>query len=263
MALVPRWIRDLAGAWVFYSVLPGWPAPEPRFERIARFAPWIGLVIGTLQAALWCTLQALGWPPLAQVSAVLVLAVWVTGGLHLDGVMDAADGLAAGQERCLEAMDDSRVGASGVQALMVVVLLQGASLLALATTLPELTPGLLVASGFWGRCSPLSAMLRFPYLRAEGTAAFHRENLRGRGELLPAFGAVLLGLVVMIPVAALRPLLVTLPCGVLASWWVAAWFGRRLGGHTGDTYGACVVWTETFMLALLAILLPPLISAAG
>jgi len=41
----PAWLRDLAGAWIFYSVLPAWPGIAPRFERIARFAPCIGLVL--------------------------------------------------------------------------------------------------------------------------------------------------------------------------------------------------------------------------
>ena len=118
----PNWLRDLAGAWVFYSVLPGWPWPVPRFERIARFAPWIGAVIGGLMAALWLLLSALNWPPVAIAPAVLALGLWLTGGLHLDGLMDTADGLGAGHSRCLEAMDDSRVGASGVQAAFIALL---------------------------------------------------------------------------------------------------------------------------------------------
>ena len=31
---------------------------------------------------------------------------------------------------------------------------------------------------------------------------------------------------------------------------VPLWFGRRLGGHSGDTYGACVEWSETLALLL-------------
>ncbi|MEA5410639.1 adenosylcobinamide-GDP ribazoletransferase, partial [Synechococcus sp. BA-120 BA3] len=114
----PPWLRDLAGAWIFYSVLPAWPAPAPRFERIARFAPWIGAVLGALQGLLWWALEG-RVPLLAQVALVLALGLWLSGGLHMDGVMDSADGLAAG-DRCLEAMADSRVGASGVQALALV-----------------------------------------------------------------------------------------------------------------------------------------------
>ena len=78
------WLRDLSGAWIFYSVLPAWPGIEPRFTRIARFAPWIGAVLGGLQGALWAALEG-RVPALAQVGLTLALAVWLSGGLHMDG----------------------------------------------------------------------------------------------------------------------------------------------------------------------------------
>jgi adenosylcobinamide-GDP ribazoletransferase len=253
--MAPLWIRDFAGAWVFYTVLPGWPRLQPRFERIARFAPWIGLVIGSLQALLWLLLEALGWSPLSLVLAVISFGAWLTGGLHLDGVMDTGDGLAAGRDRCLEAMDDSRVGASGVLALLLVLALLVAALLTLAQHQPSLVPLVLPVVAFWGRCSPLWAMLGFPYLREEGTASFHRTHARSGQELIPAAAVVGLGLVVLLPWPQWRGLLISVPCGLLAAWGVATWLGRRLGGHTGDTYGASVVWTETLTLVLLALLL--------
>ena len=120
------WLGDLAGAWIFYSVLPLPPGITPRFERIARFAPWVALAIGGLEALLWWLLTGAGLVP--QLALVLALGSWLSGGLHLDGAMDTADGLAAGPKRCLEAMDDSRVGASGVQALLQLLLLRVAGL---------------------------------------------------------------------------------------------------------------------------------------
>ena len=118
----PCWLADLAGAWIFYTVLPAWPWPPPRFRRIARFAPWIGLLIGSSQAALWWVLTELGWSPIALAPLVLAVGIWLSGGLHHDGLMDTADGLAAGVERRLIAMEDSRVGASGVLALVMLLL---------------------------------------------------------------------------------------------------------------------------------------------
>ncbi|MED5469391.1 MAG: adenosylcobinamide-GDP ribazoletransferase, partial [Cyanobacteriota bacterium] len=147
----PLWLRDLAGAWIFYSVLPAWPGLKPRFERIARFAPWIGLVLGGLQSFLWLVLIRADWPTSSVALLVIGLGPWLSGGLHLDGLMDTADGLAAGRERCLQAMDDSCVGASGVQALLVVVLLQIAAL----PRLGSLAPLALLIAAFWGRCAPL------------------------------------------------------------------------------------------------------------
>lgn len=252
----PPWLRDLAGAWIFYSVLPAWSAPAPRFERIARFAPWIGAVLGALQALLWWGLEG-RVPQVAQVALVLALGLWLSGGLHMDGVMDSADGLAAG-DRCLEAMADSRVGASGVQALVLVLLLRTAALALLGAAAPMA----LVWAAVCGRVAPLPAMAWFPYLRPGGSAAFHR-----------AHGAALA--VELRPTLLLLPLLLLLPWPGLASWPVLAGLvalvpalfvpvalGRRLGGHSGDTYGACVEWSESFGLLLIAAALR-LAAAAG
>jgi adenosylcobinamide-GDP ribazoletransferase len=144
---------------VFYSVLPLPPGLQPRFERIARFAPWVGAVIGGLEAGLWQLLAAAGLLP--QLALVLAFDLWITGGLHLDGAMDTADGLAAGPRRCLEAMEDSRVGASGVQALVQLLALRLAGLALLAAA----APWALLWAAVWGRLSPLVAMQAFPYLR--------------------------------------------------------------------------------------------------
>lgn len=253
------WLRDLAGAWIFYSVLPAWPWPSPRFERIARFAPWIGLVIGGLQALLWLLLSAMNWSAESCALMVIALGAWLTGGLHVDGLMDTADGLAAGQERCLEAMDDSRVGASGVLALLLVVLLQAGALIRLGTW----GPLALVMAAVIGRIAPLAAMARFPYLRQGGTAAFHRRHWRGFWDWFPALVLVLLltiGVACAVPnsFVAVSFLLVL---GLAAALLMVECLGKRLGGHTGDTYGACLVWGETFTLFSSALLFPVLWGA--
>jgi adenosylcobinamide-GDP ribazoletransferase len=266
----PAWLRDWAGAWVFYSVLPPWPFIAPRFERIARFAPLVGLVLGGLQAVVW-GLTA-GWLPLAaQVALVLVLAVVLTGGLHLDGAMDTADGLGAGP-RALEAMKDSRVGAAGVQALLVVLLLRGAGLICLADGPALAAPVAMVWAAFWARASPLLAMQYFPYMREQGSAGFHRQHWQGLAkELRPVLLALLvLGAVLALGVvffgAGLRvahgaglglwgPLALGATLGVVPVVVVPFWFGRRLGGHSGDSYGACVEWSEALALLLMGLLL--------
>ena len=241
--LLPGWLGDLAGAWIFYSVLPLPPALTPRFERIARFAPWVGAVIGALEALLWLLLGWAGADRLAQVPLVIAFGVWISGGLHLDGAMDTADGLAAGPQRCLEAMDDSRVGASGVQALLQLLLLRVGGLALLGAA----APWALLWAAVWGRLAPLLAMQAFPYLReGSGTASFHRRHWRGLGpELLPAL--VVLGLlsgVTRWPEGWL---------GLLPALLVPWWLGRRLGGHSGDSYGACVEWTVSWSVLLMGV----------
>jgi len=252
------WLRDLNGAWIFYSVLPAWPGIAPRFTRIARFAPWIGAVLGGLQALLWAALEG-RVPLLAQVALTLALALWLSGGLHMDGAMDTADGLAAGERR-LEAMEDSRVGAAGAQALAQLLLLRAAALACLGAA----APAALVGAAIWGRVAPLLAMARFPYLRPGGTAAFHRLHWAGLAvELRPSL--VLLGVATGAAlVLGISPAWgVALLGGALPALVVPHWLGRRLGGHSGDSYGACVEWSECGALLLSALAVAVALAPAG
>ena len=253
----PGWLRDLAGAWIFYSVLPAWPGLTPRFARIARFAPLVGVVIGALQAGLWW--MTAGWLPAGvRVALVLALALVLSGGLHHDGALDTADGLAAGPARRLEAMGDSRVGAAAVQAALLLALLRGAGLLALAARVPLLGGWALVWAAFWGRLAPLLAMHAYPYLRPDGTAAFHRLHWRGlQRELQPSLllaGGLAAGLAFWTGRWVWSGLLMALP-GLLPALLVPRWLGERLGGHSGDSYGACVEWVECLSLLLSGLLL--------
>ena len=235
-------MADFAGAWVFYSVLPGLPRVEPSFQRIARFAPWLGLVLGLFQAGCWLLLTPLGWSSTALVPLLLAFGIWFSGGLHHDGLMDTADGLAAGGSRRLEAMEDSRVGASGVLALAMVLLIEMGSLIQLG---PQAPVALLLAA-IGGRAAPLWAMAHFDYLRLDGSAAFHRHHLRPGWDLLPLLP--LLGLLLFL--AGALPVVM----GALVALLIPEWLGRRLGGHTGDSYGASVVLSEAFILLVLALL---------
>lgn len=247
------WLGDLAGAWIFYTVLPAWPLVRPRFARIARFAPWIGVLLGAAQALLWLALEGRA-PALTQVALVVVLGSWLTGGLHADGAMDTADGLAAGP-RALAAMEDSRVGAAGVQAFAQVLLLKLAGVLCLAVLTPVGVAVALLWTGWGARIAPLLAMHAFPYLREAGTAGFHRQHRRGLlRELLPALLVLPLLLAALLPSWPRGQL--ALAAGLLAllpPLLVPVWIGRRLGGHSGDTYGACVEWSEALGLLLMGL----------
>ncbi len=203
----------------------------------------MAVVLGLLQAALWALLQG-RVPLLTQVALVLALGLLLSGGLHMDGAMDTADGLAAG-DRCLEAMRDSRIGASGAQALVLVLLLKAAALASLGAIVPVVLPW----AAFWSRVAPLVAIDRFPSLRPSGGGALHRRHWAGLAvELRPALLLLLLLRVATCsqgwPAAGLW--------GGLPAVLVPLWLGRRLGGHSGDSYGACVEWSESLALLLAA-----------
>lgn len=239
-------------AVAFYTCLPVPSSWALEFQSVARWAPLVGLIIGSLLSALDEGLRLLAMPVLVR--SALVVAIWIalTGGLHLDGAMDTADGLAVtDRQRRLQVMADSATGAFGAMAAIAVVLLK-------TTALSELTTlrwlALSLAAG-WGRWGQQVAIARYPYLKPTGKGAFHKSAIRSLWDVVPSL-LLLLGLC-LLPVLLLNNGAVTLvmASGSAIALLTAAWFNRALGGHTGDTYGAVVEWTEALFLLVLTMVL--------
>ncbi len=249
----PFWQRQgaaLAAAIAFYTCLPVPTSWTLAFRGMARLAPLIGLMIGGLLGLVDFGLQQLGMPVLTRSALVVVAWIALTGGLHLDGAMDTADGLAVQDpERRLEVMSDSLTGAFGAMAAIALVLLKTTAL----SDLESYRWLVLMAAAGWGRWGQLVAIISYPYLKAEGKGAIHKESIHSPNDLLP-------GLVLLLALSALQIFLarqtwilgagMAFGGGAIAVL-TGAWFNHKLGGHTGDTYGAIVEWTEALLLCLL------------
>jgi adenosylcobinamide-GDP ribazoletransferase len=101
-------------------------------------------------------------------------------------------------------------------------------------------------------------------MREQGSAGFHRQHWQGLAkELRPVlFALLVLGAVLALGVVFFGaglglwgPLALGATLGVVPVVVVPFWFGRRLGGHSGDSYGACVEWSEALALLLMGLLL--------
>jgi adenosylcobinamide-GDP ribazoletransferase len=244
-------LRQLGGALVFYTILP---LPQHwllEFTRIARWAPWMGALIGVILTLANLLLQHLSASDFFR--GVLVTALWIvlTGGLHLDGVMDTADGLAVPDpERRLAVMSDSRTGAYGAMAAIILVLLKVAAITDLSLTSPLWTIPI------WGRWAQWMAIARYPYLKAEGKGAFHRRSLALPQDLWPSLLLFLAVLSIALYQWPNQALLFTkaIAIGLGVSWGVSAWFNQRFNGMTGDIYGAITEWTEALILCSFSLL---------
>lgn len=247
---------SLLGAVTFYttiSVPAGW---RLEFQRIARWAPLMGLLVGGILGVVDTVLHQLGVPILTRSTVLVVCWIALTGGLHLDGAMDTADGLAVQDpKRRLDVMVDSATGAFGAMAAVAVLLLKTAALADIETNRWLV---LMVACG-WGRWGQVVAIAFYPYLKPTGKGAFHKQAMR-----IPQ--DILLGLFLLLGLCGFQVLLDQ--GSTLSAWTMAvggcaialmtgAWFHRKLGGHTGDTYGAVVEWTEALFLCLLTTPLTP------
>jgi adenosylcobinamide-GDP ribazoletransferase len=261
--------RDAAAAFQFLSRFPvkdgGDFSPE-LLHRSAAYYPLVGAAIGLAAAA--CAAGA-AWLLPAWPAAVITLILWVglTGGLHLDGWMDSADALLSyrSRERMLEIMKDSRVGAMGVLACVLLLLLKASLLAAWLEGSPVYGLPLLLLPPVWSRWYMVRAMARFPIARGKEGLAASFAGLPPSQERRALLCAALLTLAAAAAPMALGagggawPLQLAaaclvspaaMACGTLA----ARRISRRLGGLTGDVYGALNELLEAVLLLLLVLL---------
>ncbi|MEM8718437.1 MAG: adenosylcobinamide-GDP ribazoletransferase [Cyanobacteria bacterium P01_G01_bin.39] len=245
-------ITSLTSAVMFYTILPLPTEWSNNWSRIARWCPLIGLFIGLILAVIEVLLNFAGFPPLTRSTLVVITWVAITGGLHLDGAMDTADGLSVTDpQRRLEVMKDSHTGAFGAIAAIIILLLKTVALSEISLPIWFVLP---IAAG-WARWGQVWAIARYDYLRATGKGAFHRQNLRSPHD-------VLLGLIVLLSFVGfwftVSKLLwwqigVIVTVNMVIPLLTGYWLNQKLEGHTGDTYGAVVEWSEALILGFLTV----------
>ncbi len=194
----------------------------------------------------------IGGQPAGGIILVVILHLFITGGaFHEDGLADSVDALGGGYtiEKRLEIMKDSRIGTYGTVALVMALLLK----VALLAEAELIWLALLVAPAV-SRLTPLILMACLPYLTDPPDKSKSKPVADGfsRSRLLAAAGGFVLLLAaglslwqpLLIPAAITAVLLV-------AVFWGGSYLRSQLGGYTGDTLGAAVVFSE---LALLLVL---------
>jgi adenosylcobinamide-GDP ribazoletransferase len=224
-------VNSLRSAVAFLTVIPvaaGEGKPPARLGR--AYFPAVGAVLGLLAGAVFALVAAIATPMVGAVAAVGVLAA-LTGGLHLDGVADAADGLFGRGNRMerLEVMRDSRIGSFGAIALILVLVGDVAALSALT---PAGAIVALVVACALSRWAMLWVIAFLPYVRESGLGVAARGASRAFDLIL---GSSLAALVCVLDWR--RALLAVVLVGVSALV-VSGVARRRIGGATGDIYGA-------------------------
>jgi len=212
--------------------------------RSAIFFPMIGLILGSLLAVVNFLLMPFASAALLSVILVSLLA-FLTRGLHLDGVGDTFDGLGAGgdRDRMLSVMDDSHTGTFGLIAIVLVLFLKINALESLDVDRWRV----LLAAPILGRWAMVLLGYRSKAAKA-GLGSNLIDHLKTKHFLL----ATLLTLLLVAAIFRAN--------GIVMMAWVAvltiaikSYFHRRLGGVTGDTFGAVGELSETSVMVLLAL----------
>ena len=172
----------------------------------------------------------------------------------MDGLMDTFDGLYAGKDKFIKAMKDSRVGAFGVQAFILIILIQLASITKIGDKIIHILPICL----FWGRVSTLIYIDKFKYFNYKRKSFSHQKHWRGLNKelRLPILILILLGsynLILSNSYFIVSKTLLLLLIGFLCSCKIPVFLGNKTGGVNGDTCGASIVLTETIILFIYAI----------
>lgn len=204
--------------------------------------PAVGALIGLVLGGLWWGSGEL-WTPAVAAAIVVAADLACTGLLHLDGLVDSADGLLPQlpRGRRLALMAEPTVGSYGVAVAVVVLLLRFAALSSLA-------PDALLLGALWcaSRTTMAVAARALPYARSEGGLA---SVLLG-GDWRPVAAIGVVGSVALGALAGGPHAVVAVVIGGLAGVGVLTLGVRRLGGFTGDVLGAAGMIVET--VALLA-----------
>jgi adenosylcobinamide-GDP ribazoletransferase len=248
----------VSGLWLALGFLTRLPARAVEFTDVGlrRALFWFPLV-GLLLGALWSLTIAWLVPQVGQTVGawlLLVVGVLLTGALHLDGVADTFDGLSAanaGPERALTAMRDSRIGAHGACALVLVLLGKFAAFSSMHPASAAVTCLFSAVGARWA-CALVVAWA--PPARSQGLGATFRGTSR---EGLGYAGAGVCWLGVPLVLAVLQDRLVVvcamaIALGLMAAWLLRA-FRRAFGGVTGDTHGAMIEVCETALLLVGAV----------
>ena len=220
----------MRAALAFLTPLPVGRTPVPD-GRTVHWFPLVGGLIGLGVAGAWWAAGEV-FPPLVAAAVAVLADVVLTGALHLDGLADSADGLVAhhdGPDRRRQVMAAPDVGAFGVAAVVLVLLLRWS---AFASMAPDVW--LVVALWCASRSIMVLALARVPYVGGGLGSAF-------------AGGPPWTGLAGIVVAAVLAP--EALAC-VVAAVGVVAFGRRRLGGVTGDVLGAAGILGETVGLVV-------------
>jgi len=248
-------MRSLLAAMRFLTILPlpgGRDQLDGDWGRATAWYPAVGLILGAILAALDWGLRWL-WP--AGVATALLLLAWValTGALHLDGLVDCCDALFApeSRERRLEILRDVHVGAFGSTG---VVLLLGVKLVALAAVPSSVRLPALLLLPTLGRWAMTGALLLYPYARSGPGLGQMARIGAGSGQLAVATATAFAAVAVAWWAGLGWLALGLLALAIVTVLVLAGWVKSRLGGLTGDVYGALCEVTEAVLLLALAAL---------
>jgi adenosylcobinamide-GDP ribazoletransferase len=238
---MPALYNQFMLCWVFFTrIVVPWRLnlQHVTLSHAVWALPIIGGIIGGILAVVHMGLHKLNVPPLAIGFILLLLQLYITGGLHEDGLADTADGLAAHRTPAqkLAIMRDSHIGTYGMLAVLAIVGLRVA-------LWANASAGAIIVAAMGSRTIMLWCM-RLPPARPDGITS----------TLRPTYKTIIAGSVItcivwgfIMPWGIVCAILVA---GIIIYYAARRLFKRHFGGITGDTLGAVQQVSEAVILLI-------------
>jgi len=245
-------IRSLFIAFSMYSKIPmprtDWTKEAMRYAMC--FFPAVGLVIGVIMY-IWFSLAHDRIGTILFTCISVLLPILITGGIHLDGLLDTADALSSykSKEEKLEILKDSHAGAFAIiVGICYFILYLGVY----SEVTKEMMSVLWMAFILSRACSALS-VVSFPLAKNTGLAATFSD--------MAVKKTVKYTMYVVILMTAIAMLMTNLKYGIvvlITEFLVFLYYYRmslnKFGGITGDLAGFFLSVSELAMPAALVFL---------
>jgi len=254
-------LRDLSLAIRFLTIIPvisfltpnntnqNEEALEENFANSMAFFPLVGMLIGVLLVVLRRVFYYLPISPLVGDTLVLIVWIWLSGGLHLDGFADSADGFFGGhnKEEILKIMKDSSTGAKGVVALVSLLLLKFVLLVEMPVLLKDAALFFAPTIGRWSMV--VAAFLGKPARLKNSMSKLFMDYVGWREVIFASLTMAAIGILLFrlyfLP-------LVIIGIGIVLL--ILKYCQKRIGGISGDILGAINEIVEVFILLTVCIL---------
>ncbi|MBI4378276.1 MAG: adenosylcobinamide-GDP ribazoletransferase [Nitrospinae bacterium] len=217
---------------------------KERLGKSAIFFPLVGVFIGFI---LVITSQVASlWLPVSVTDAmVMIVLIIVTGGLHIDGFADTIDGFAGGRDKdsVLRIMKDSRIGTFGVAGLVMLLLTK---YLSIQNTQIDVKSWVLASMPVFGRWSVLPLGFFYRYARMEeGTGKVFAESIEWREFII---GTILSLAIILLLLGSSG--FIILSVIFFITLLIGRYSEKRIGGITGDVFGATIEINELITIIL-------------
>ena len=241
-------------AFAMFSKIPMPQADwsKENMKYMFCFFPFIGAVIGAFSLLAAKTGWYFGIGNGFLTVILVLIPVVITGGIHVDGLLDTSDALSSWQERTrrLEILKDSHAGAFAIITACVYFILW---LGAWRQLLGDHDGICIMSIGFMmSRCLSGIGVIIFPKARTDGTVAEFSRNaseIVARNVLAMMFAALA---VLMIWINPVRGVLAA-GTALLVFWWYHHMAMKYFGGTTGDLSGFFLCICEVVMALVLGV----------